>query len=104
MDDRTKTDRNEAWPGPYTRPAHAPPRGEAPPRETPPRKAPPPRRGRRAIVILLGSLVVAGLAVALLTREKPQPAGPRGRGAVPPVAIAPVQTGDINVTINALGT
>ena len=114
MDDRTKTDRNEAWPGPYTRPAHAPPRGEAPPREappretpaheTPPRKAPPPRRGRRAIVILLGSLVVAGLAVALLTREKPQPAGPRGRGAVPPVAVAPVQTGDINVTINALGT
>src|SRR5262249_30856347 len=79
-----------------TRPAQAPPR-EAPPREAPP------RRRRRGLVILL-CLLVAGLGVALWTREKPQPAGPRGRNAVPPVAIATVQSGDINVTINALGT
>jgi multidrug efflux system membrane fusion protein len=94
MDDRTKTERPEAWPGPITRPGHAPP--------TP---AAPPRRRRGWLIGLVCLALIAGFAWWVYNR--PQPAGTqRGSrfGQTPPVATAPVQTGDINVTVNALGT
>ena len=92
MDDRTKTDRQETWPGQIPRP------GQAPPSPT----APPPRR-RGGLILLLGLLLIAG--VAWWVYQRPQPAATRGpRFGQPPVATAPVQSGDINVTINALGT
>jgi membrane fusion protein, multidrug efflux system len=95
MDDRTKTERPEAWPGPQTRPTPASP------------KQTPPARGRRLLRRAFGVLLVvlAVAAVAWWARERPQSSAPRGgRSAVPPVATAAVQSGDINVTINALGT
>jgi multidrug efflux system membrane fusion protein len=89
MDDRTKTDPSKGWP--ETRPGQTP--FEHPPR---------PRWGRRLGVFLV-LLLVAG--VALWVYLRPQPAAPRNpRSGVPPVATAPVQSGDINVTTNALGT
>ena len=52
---------------------------------------------------MLGLLLIAG--VAWWVYQRPQPAATRGpRFGQPPVATAPVQSGDINVTINALGT
>ena len=44
--------------------------------------------------------------VAWWIYQRPQPAATRGSrfGQTPPVAAAPVQSGDINVTVNALGT
>ncbi len=90
MDDRTKTD-HEAWPGPLTRPA-------------PPPAAKRPVRRRRPIVVgIVAVLVVAALAWWLRPQSAPPPSPGRG-GIVPPVSVAAVQTGDINVTINALGT
>jgi multidrug efflux system membrane fusion protein len=93
MDDRTKTERPEAWPGPMTRPGQAPPSPAAPP-----------RRRRGWLIILLGLLLIAG--VAWWVYQRPQPAAQRASrfGQTPPVATAPVQSGDINVTVNALGT
>jgi multidrug efflux system membrane fusion protein len=90
MDDRTKTD-HEAWPAPQTRPALPPPARK------------PVRRQRRPVLI---GIVVVLLVAALAWWLRPQPAPPSpGRGGiVPPVSTAAVQTGDINVTINALGT
>jgi multidrug efflux system membrane fusion protein len=89
MDDRTKTDLNEAWPGQRTTPRQAPP-------------ASPTRRGRWVPGILLILLVVAG--VVWWVHSRPQPETQRGRGSVPPVATAPVQRGDVDIKINALGT
>jgi multidrug efflux system membrane fusion protein len=93
MDDLTKMERPEAWPGPITRPGPAPPPPDAPP-----------RRRRGWLVVLLGLLLIAGVAWWIYLR--PQPAAQRASrfGQTPPVATAPVQSGDINVTINALGT
>src|SRR5262249_42719828 len=93
MDDRTKTERPEAWPGPITRPAPAPPPPEAPP-----------RRGRGRVVALLGLLLIAGVAWWIYQRPQATTQRPSRFGQTPPVATAPVQSGDINVTINALGT
>ena len=93
MDDRTKTDLNEAWPGQHTRPAQAPDK-----------PASPPRRRRRGLGILLILLLVAGLGTLWWVRVHSQADTQRGRPGVPPVATAPVQSGDVNVTINALGT
>ena len=95
MDDRTKLERPDAWPsGPLTRPGQAPPPHDAPPR----------RRGW--LKFLLGLLLIAGVAgVAWWIYVRPQTAPQRpSRFGQPPVATAPVQTGDINVTVNALGT
>jgi multidrug efflux system membrane fusion protein len=92
MDDRTKTERPEAWPGPITRPGQAPP---------PPA---PPRRRRGWLVVLLGLLLIAGAAWWIYQRPQPTAQRPSRFGQTPPVATAPVQSGDINVTVNALGT
>jgi membrane fusion protein, multidrug efflux system len=90
MDDRTKTD-HEAWPAPQTRPTLPPPARK------------PVRRQRRPVLIgILVVLLVAALAWWL--RPQPVPPSPGRGGIVPPVSTAAVQTGDINVTINALGT
>ncbi len=93
MDDRTKTERPEAWPGPITRPGQAPP---------PP--AAPPRRRRGWLLGLLGLLLIAGVAWWIYHRPQPAAQRPTRFGQTPPVATAPVQSGDINVTVNALGT
>src|SRR5689334_13976180 len=90
MDDRTKTDRSEAWPGQRATPAEAPVR--------PPQR----RRGRGVLGVLLVLLAIAGVAWWVHTRPQPQPQ--RGRPGLPPVAVAPVQSGDIDIKINALGT
>ncbi len=95
MDDRTRTDRSEAWPGQHGKPAQPPP-------AYPPASKAPPRRGRGVLGVLLILLLIAG--VAWWVRERGQPEVQRGRPGVPPVAVAPVQSGDVNVTINALGT
>lgn len=98
MDDRTKTDLRETWPGRETGPRHDTKPGQVPPRKTRPRSP-----WRRALGIVLGVLVIVG--IVWWVHERPQPAGPRGgRGAVPPVATAPVASGEISVKINALGT
>ena len=89
MDDRTKTDPTKGWP-------------EAEPGQTPFERPPRPRWGRR-LGVLAVLLLLAG--VALWVYLRPPPAAPRNpRSGVPPVATAPVQTGNINVTTNALGT
>jgi len=90
MDDRTKTD-YEAWPAPQTRPGALPPARK------------PARRRRPVVVGIVLVLVVAALAWWLRPQTAPAPSPGRG-GIVPPVSTAAVQTGDINVTINALGT
>jgi multidrug efflux system membrane fusion protein len=90
MDDRTKTDLKEAWPGQHTTPAQTPPK-------------PTPRTPwRLALGILLILLVIVGIVVWV--RSRPASDVQRARPGLPPVATAPVQSGDINVTINALGT
>lgn len=89
MDDRTKTDRSEAWPGQQAKP------------KAPARKAPP-RRGRGVLGVLLILLAIAGVAWWVHTRPQTQPQ--RGRPGLPPVAVAAVQSGDIDIKINALGT
>src|SRR5690349_1021848 len=93
MDDRTKMERPDAWPGPITRPGQALP---------PP--ATPPRRGRGWLVVLIGLLVIAGVAWWIYQRPQTTTQRPSRFGQTPPVAAALVQSGDINVTINALGT
>jgi len=92
MDDRTKTERPEVWPGPVTRPGQAPLPAAPPPR----------RRGR--LFLLLGLVLVAGVAWWIYQRPQATTQRPSRFGQTPPVATAPVQSGDINVTINALGT
>jgi multidrug efflux system membrane fusion protein len=94
MDDRTKTERPEAWPGPITRPGEAPP-----PPATPPR-----RRRRGWLLLLLGLALLAGVAWWIYLRPQAATQRPSRSGQTPPVASAVVQSGDINVTINALGT
>jgi membrane fusion protein, multidrug efflux system len=95
MDDRTKTDLRKRWLEPDTKP-------EAKPVQAPPPQTRPPR-WRRVLGIALGLLVV--VAVVWWVQHRPQPEAPRGgRFGLPPVATAPVQSGDVNVTINALGT
>ena len=94
MDDRTKTERPEAWPGPITRP------GEAPPPTAPPR-----RRRRGWLVVLLGLLLIGGVGYWIYQRPAPTTVERARRGGqTPPVTAVAVQNGDINVTINALGT
>jgi multidrug efflux system membrane fusion protein len=95
MDDRTKTERPEAWPGPITRPGDALP---------PP--APPPRgRGGGWVFLLLALLLVGGAGYWIYQRPQATTTERARRGGqTPPVATAVVQNGDINVTINALGT
>jgi multidrug efflux system membrane fusion protein len=79
----------EAWPGQQAKP------------KAPARKAPP-RRGRGVLGVLLILLAIAGVAWWVHTRPQNQPQ--RGRPGLPPVAVAPVQSGDIDIKINALGT
>jgi multidrug efflux system membrane fusion protein len=94
MDDRTKTERPEVWPGPITRP------GEAPPPAAPPR-----RRRRGWLFLLLALLLAGGVGYWIHQRPAPTTVERARRGSqTPPVATAAVQSGDINVTINALGT
>jgi multidrug efflux system membrane fusion protein len=93
MDDRTKMERPDAWPGPITRPGQALP---------PP--ATPPRRGRGWLVVLIGLLVIAGVAWWIYQRPQTTTQRPSRFGQTPPVAATLVQSGDINVTVNALGT
>src|SRR5215831_17420346 len=81
MDDRTKTERPEAWPGPITRPAPAPPPPEAPP-----------RRGRGRVVALLGLLLIAGVAWWIYQRPQATTQRPSRFGQTPPLATAPVQS------------
>ncbi len=90
MDDRTKT---EAWPG-QTKPTPVPPDQVSPPRSG--------WTGR----ILVGLLLIAAAAgTAWWYFQAPAPTRARGgRSTVPPVATVQVASGDINVTINALGT
>jgi multidrug efflux system membrane fusion protein len=92
MDDRTKTERPEVWPGPITRP------GET----SPPPSAP--RRRRGWLVVLVGLVLIAGVAWWIYQRPQATTQRASRSGQMPPVATATVQTGDINVTINALGT
>jgi multidrug efflux system membrane fusion protein len=90
MDDRTKT---EAWPG-QTKPLPAPPR-----------QAPPSRGGRTGRVVLAILLIAATAGTAWWFYHRPETTRARGgRNMVPPVATATVASGDVNVTINALGT
>src|SRR6185312_2992398 len=90
MDDRTKT---EAWPGQHTTPA------------PPPHQVPPPRSGVAGRVIIGILLIAAAAGTAWWYYQQPVPTRTRGsRNNAPPVATAQVATGDINVTINALGT
>jgi multidrug efflux system membrane fusion protein len=92
MDDRTKT---EGWPGQQTEP-----------RPAPPHEPPPPRKGG-ALAIIIGLLIIVaavGVGWWLYQRPVTAPAARGGRANVPPVATASVTSGDINVTINALGT
>ncbi len=105
MDDLTKTERPDTWPGPITRP------GQAPPPDKPRR-----RGGRRGV--LIGLLLIAGAGwwfynhpqqmpdvfARIANRSQPAAQRPSRFGQTPPVATAPVQSGDINVTVNALGT
>src|SRR5712672_1135620 len=93
MDDRTKMERPDAWPGPITRPGQAPPLPDAPP-----------RRRRGWLVVLLGLVLIAGAAWWITQRPQPTAQRPSRFGQTPPVAAAPVQSGDINVTVNALST
>src|ERR1051325_2693488 len=93
MDDRTKTERPEVWPGPIIRP------GEAPPPATPR------RRGRGLLFLLLALLLAGGVSYWIYQRPAPTTVERARRGSqTPPVATAAVQSGDINVTVNALGT
>ena len=94
MDDRTKTERPEPWPGPITRPGQAPP----PLPDTPPRR----RKGWLAVLLVL--VAIAGVGWWIYHRPQAQTARPSRFGQTPPVATATVQSGDINVTVNALGT
>jgi len=90
MDDRTKT---EAWPGQQARPA------------SPPNQVPPSRGGRVGRILFGFLLIAAAVGTAWWFYHRPEPANARrGRTQTPPVATAPVASGDINVTINALGT
>ena len=90
MDDRTKT---EAWPG-QTKPLPGPPRA-----------APPSRGGRTGRIIVTILLIAAAAGTAWWYYHRPETTRTRGgRNMVPPVATATVASGDINVTINALGT
>jgi multidrug efflux system membrane fusion protein len=96
MDDRTKT---EGWPGEHAEPRHAPPH-EAP------IEAPPPRKGGSLGFVVGLLIVVAAVAAGWWLYQRPVAGNaPRaGRATVPPVETAAVTNGDINVTINALGT
>jgi multidrug efflux system membrane fusion protein len=93
MDDRTKTERPEAWPGPITRPGQAP---------LPP--AAPSRRSGRWLLGLLGIVLLAAGTWSVYQRLQPAPTRPSRFGQTPPVATATVQSGNVNVTVNALGT
>jgi len=93
MDDRTKTERPEPWPGPITRPGEAPLTADTPPR----------RRRKGWLVVLLGLVAIAGVGWWVYNRPHTQTTRP-SRGGQPPVTVTAVQTGDINVTVNALGT
>src|SRR5262249_54139963 len=96
MDDRTKTERPEVWPGPITRPGEATPLPPA---------APPRRRGMGWLFALLGIALIAGTAWWIYQRPAPTTVERARRGSqTPPVATVTVQNGDINVSINALGT
>src|SRR5262249_34633642 len=96
MDDRTKTERPEVWPGPITRPGE-----KALPLSPPPR---PRSRLRGFLTVLIGLALIAGVAWWIYQRPHQTTQRPSRFGQTPPVATATVQSGDINVTINALGT
>jgi multidrug efflux system membrane fusion protein len=68
-------------------------------------EVPPPRSGRTGRIIVVLLLLAAAAGTAWWYMHAPAPSKTRGgRNAVPPVGTAAVTSGDINVTINALGT
>jgi multidrug efflux system membrane fusion protein len=90
MDDRTRTDFRK------TLPLDLP----APSSKAVPKK-------RRRFVPLLLLIATAGVGYWLYTRPAPQPAPPPGRAsiaALTPVVVAAAAAGDIDVSLNALGT
>src|SRR5277367_4486245 len=90
MDDRTSTDFHK------TLPLDLP----APPLKVVPKK-------RRRFGLLLVLIVAAGVGWWMYTRQAPQPSQPPGRAnfaALTPVVAAAVVVGDIDITLNALGT
>jgi multidrug efflux system membrane fusion protein len=90
MDDRTRTDFHKTLPLDLPAPSS---------------KAVPKKRRRFGPLLLL--IVAAGVGYWLYTRPAPQPAPPPGRAsiaALTPVVTAAAAAGDIDVSLNALGT
>jgi multidrug efflux system membrane fusion protein len=90
MDDRTSTDFHKTLPLDLPAPSL---------------KAVPKKRRRFSLLLLL--IVAAGVGWWMYTRSAPQPSPPPGRAnfaATTPVVVAAAVAGDIDVTLNALGT
>jgi membrane fusion protein, multidrug efflux system len=90
MDDRTRTDFHNTLPLDLPAPSF---------------KAVPKKRRRFGLLLLL--VVAAGVGWWMYTRPAPQPSPPQGRAsiaALTPVVVAAAAVGDIDVSLNALGT
>src|SRR5271167_2305641 len=90
MDDRTSTDFHKTLPLDLPAPSL---------------KAVPRKRRRFGLLLLL--VAAAGVGWWMYTRPAPQPSAPPGRAnfaALTPVVAATAVVGDIDVTLNALGT
>jgi multidrug efflux system membrane fusion protein len=84
-----------ARPAPETRPPFPP----QPPAERPPRR-------HRVLYLVLGLVLIAGVATWVIThtKEKAAPAGRFTSAGPMPVGTAPVVQGDMPITLSALGT
>src|ERR1700722_18364714 len=89
MDDRTTTD--------FTKTA---PDGK-PTTVTP---AKPKSRWRTGLTLILLVAIAAGVGWWIYAREAPAPSGRRGASTTVPVVAVPAVTGNIDITLNALGT